>query len=205
MEQLDYYDNCMNHLGIESRDVVHSKGLWHKTIHCWLYDEAGNIYFQLRTDSGKMYTTASGHVNAGESLKQAFARECREEIGIDVDMDTAELVMMTVWRLDKKRDGVVVWQDRAFAHIYVNKIPTDFLNFKFDPTEVTALIKINISDALKILRSESGSCTATKICHNNTIEPITITLADFHINNGEIGMVKFGRILQHCTQEIFTM
>ena len=46
MEKLDIYDEYMNYIGEEDRDVVHEKGLWHKTVHCWLYDESGNIYFQ---------------------------------------------------------------------------------------------------------------------------------------------------------------
>ena len=78
MENLDYYDEYGKFLGTENRDYVHEKGLWHKTVHCWLYDKAGNVYFQIRADSNKLYTSASGHILAGESIKQAFSREIFE-------------------------------------------------------------------------------------------------------------------------------
>ena len=38
MEKLDIYDEKGNFIGTEERNVVHEKGLWHKTVHCWLYD-----------------------------------------------------------------------------------------------------------------------------------------------------------------------
>lgn len=82
MEYLDIYDEDKNYLGKELRSVVHEKGLWHNTVHCWLYDKEGNIYFQIRKDEKTLYTTASGHVSAGETIKEAFGREVKEEIGI---------------------------------------------------------------------------------------------------------------------------
>ncbi|MBO4517260.1 NUDIX domain-containing protein [bacterium] len=50
------------------------------------------MLFQIRKDTGTFYTTASGHVLAGETIKQAFSREVKEELGIDVDVSNAELV-----------------------------------------------------------------------------------------------------------------
>lgn len=46
MEYLDYYDENDNYLGYETREVVHSKGLWHKTLHNWLYTKYGDVIFQ---------------------------------------------------------------------------------------------------------------------------------------------------------------
>ena len=61
MEYLDIYDE-KKFLGSEKRSIVHKMGYWHKTIHCWLYDNKGSVYFQIRKDKNKLYTTASGHV-----------------------------------------------------------------------------------------------------------------------------------------------
>lgn len=69
MEYLDIYDENKNYLGKELRKVVHEKALWHNTVHCWLYDNKGNVYFQIRKEEQTFYTTASGHVLAGESIK----------------------------------------------------------------------------------------------------------------------------------------
>lgn len=81
MELLDIYDEKGNHIGVEERNIVHRDALWHKTVHCWLYDKKGNIFFQVRKDRGTLYTTASGHLQAGESIAEGFQngsrRTCR--------------------------------------------------------------------------------------------------------------------------------
>ena len=63
-----------------------------------LNDDGKKILLHLRQNTGyqdgKWDTAASGHVDAGESAKQATIRECKEEIGIEVnakDLDFAHL------------------------------------------------------------------------------------------------------------------
>ena len=53
MEYLDYYDEEGNYLGCETREEVHKRGLWHNTVHNWLYTEDGKVIFQIRKDSKK--------------------------------------------------------------------------------------------------------------------------------------------------------
>lgn len=62
---LDIYDENGILIGTEYRKIVHEKGLWHKTVHCWLYDNYGNIFFQIKKEEKTFYTTASGHVSSG--------------------------------------------------------------------------------------------------------------------------------------------
>ena len=114
MEYLDVYNENHEMIGTYPRDEVHEKGMWHNTIHCWLYDNDGNAYFQVRSDANKLYTTASGHVQAGETLKEAFGREVSEEIGIDVLYEKAELLNVVTWKMDKEKNGKLI-KDRAFA------------------------------------------------------------------------------------------
>jgi len=118
MEYLDAYDEFKNYLAVFTREEVHEKGLWHNTVHCWLYDKFGNIFFQVRSDANKLYTTSSGHVQARESIKEGFGREIKEEIGIDVDYDSAELLDIVTWKMDKEKNGKIT-KDRAFANVYL--------------------------------------------------------------------------------------
>lgn len=199
-EYLDYYDKNGSYLGKETRDAVHAKGLWHKTVHCWIYDKSGNVYFQLRAENGKMYTSASGHVNAGETLNQAFAREVKEEIGIDVELENSKLVEVVVWKMDKVKSNGTIFKDRAFANVYVNEIES-ISNFYFDPSEVCGLIKIKAKDALRILNKEIVSTNATKINAKNETESKSTTIDDFLIFPHEIGVIKYGRVLQFIIAE----
>ena len=196
MENLDVYDEYMNKIGTESRDIVHKKGLWHKTVHCWLYDDCGNVYFQIRADSGKLYTTASGHVLAGETVRDAFKREIKEEIGIDMDVSNAIPLEIVFWRQDKYEKQ---WHDRAFAHVYINRVPINFTDFHFQPDEVAGIIRISAVDCMHLLMDKKTAVRATKITTDSE-SPIDITKTDFLIAKNETAIVKYGHILQSILQ-----
>ena len=197
MEILDIYDEHMNKIGSEKRDIVHQNGMWHKTIHCWIYDEMGNIYFQIRKDSGKLYTTASGHILAGESIQDAFKREIHEEIGIDTDVSNAIALEVIYWRQDKPQKN---WHDRAFAHIYLSKIPFGFTNFKFQPEEVTGIIRINAKDCMDLLTNKKTSIPATKITKDKSID-VEITNNDLLTASDETAIIKYGYVVQCVIQQ----
>lgn len=198
MEYLDIYDEYMNKIGQETRIVVHQNGLWHKTVHCWMYDDAGNIYFQIRADSGKLYTTASGHVLSGETVRDAFQREIREEIGIDTDVSNAVALEVVFWRQDKSEKN---WHDRAFAHIYANKLPAEFTDFHFQPDEVAGLVRINAKDCLDLLTDKQVSVRATKITTDKSTD-IDITKNDFLVAPDETPIIKYGFVLQSIIQQL---
>ena len=196
MEKLDVYDEYMNKIGTESRGIVHERGLWHKTVHCWMYDDDGNIYFQERADSGKLYTTASGHVLAVETVRDAFRREIMEEIGVDADTSNAIAIQIVFWRQDKDEKN---WHDRAFAHVYINKLPIGFTDFHISSDEVSAVVCINAEKCMDLLIGKIPEITATRITSNG-VNSVNITMADFLIAPDETAIVKYGHILQSIMQ-----
>lgn len=69
------------------RTEVHSKGLWHRTVHIWAFDKNGNILFQLRSKQKEnnpnlLDTSCAGHITAGDDSRTAGLRELSEELGI---------------------------------------------------------------------------------------------------------------------------
>lgn len=194
MEKLDIYDEYMNKIGSENRDVVHANGMWHKTVHCWMYDNDSNVYFQIRSDSNKLYTTASGHVLAGETVRDAFHREIAEEIGVNVDVTNAQAVEIVFWRQDKIKNGVP-WHDRAFAHVYINKLPQDFDGFNFQLSEVNGVVRVNAHDCLDLLMGKTESANAVKITQNDK-QDIKVTINDFLVASDETAIIKYGTVLQ---------
>lgn len=196
MENLDIYDEYMSKIGTESRDTVHHNGLWHKTVHCWMYDENGNIYFQIRADSGKLYTTASGHVLSGETVRDAFHREILEEIGIDTDVSNAIALEVVFWRQDKPEKE---WHDRAFAHVYANKLPLNFTDFYFQPDEVAGLVRVKAGDCLDLLMDKKTEIPAIKISSDG-VKNIEISGKDFLTASNENAVVKYGHVLQSIMQ-----
>lgn len=194
MEYLDVYNENHEMIGTYSRDEVHAQGMWHNTIHCWLYDNEGNVYFQVRSDANKLYTTASGHVQAGETLKEAFGREVKEEIGLDVDYEKSELLDVVTWKMDKERNGKVI-KDRAFANVYLLNIFGDELKFNFIDHEVIGVAKINASDTLSLFKGNIYEIEGTYYSENKN-ESRTFTSDDFLLMPGENLISKYGYIME---------
>lgn len=197
MEYLDTYDENKNFLGKQPRDYVHQNGLWHNTVHCWLYDNTGNIYFQIRSDEKTFYTTASGHVLAGETVKQAFGREIKEEIGVNIDYENADLVNIVTWKMDKQKADGTMFKDRAFANVYVHEYKGDYREFNFD-SEVDGVVKVNAKQALELFKNGAGKINAEIITTENGKNVQTERKVDFNeflVNKHETAIGKYGDIL----------
>ncbi len=198
MEYLDYYDEQGNFLGTLPRDVVHRDGLWHNTVHAWLYTYDGRAIFQIRKDSNKFYTSASGHVDAGETIKDALARETKEELGLNIDAENATLIDVVTWKMDKvKKDGTVV-KDRAKAHVHLIPYIGDYKDFAFDENEVLGAVFVDAKDALELFSAKIDHISALIVKNENgqniTIET-TVSLNDFLVMEGENQLEKYGSIL----------
>lgn len=198
MEYLDIYDEEKKFLGTEERNIVHRDALWHNTVHCWLYDIEGNVYFQIRKEEEKLYTTASGHVLAGETIKEAFGREIYEEIGINIDYEKAEFVNIYKFIMDKEKKDGTIFRDRAFSNVYVCIFNGEITNFNFDENEVLGLVKVNAIQTLEILKNEKGTIYGTVIKKDQESNIETnkkINFEDFLVNKGETALGKYGDVL----------
>lgn len=199
MEYLDYYDEQGTYLGSASREEVHQNGWWHNTIHCWLYDHLGNIYFQIRKDTSTLYTTASGHVLKNETIKEAFCREIKEEIGLELNTDSASLVEVVPWKMDKvKKDGTI-WKDRAKAHVYINELKEKDPVWNFDLNEVLGVVKMSAQEVVSLLENKTKEIKGIKITTENGFvkeEEIPIKITDFLVTENETPQTKYGKILK---------
>lgn len=204
MELLDTYNENGEYIGSLDRNEVHAKGIWHKTVHCWLYTKKGEVIFQVRADSGKCYTTASGHIAAGETIKQGFSREIKEELGFTVSLENAKLVEIVAWRMDKlKKDGSV-FKDRAFANVYMAQFDGDISKFNYQQEELIGVVKVNAKDAIDLLKKEKGEIDCEILTISNGTKNIShkkLTFNDFLINEHETGIIKYGRVLEAIVNE----
>ncbi|MGM9834516.1 MAG: NUDIX domain-containing protein [Bacilli bacterium] len=195
MEYLDIYNENKELIGTELRSVVHEKGLWHKTIHCWLFDHSGNIYFQIRKGEG-FYTTASGHVDAGETINEAFDREIKEEIGLDVDESKIIFIDEVKWQLDRINPDGSEFHDRAFANVWICPFEGDDTDFSFnDPDgDVLGIVRVNARDTKRLFWEELNNIPA-HIISTEGIEDRNITKEEFLLNKGETYLGKYGKVL----------
>lgn len=200
MEYLDIYDENGKFLGTEERGVVHSKGLWHKTVHCWLYDRDGNVFFQRRSDRGTLYTTSSGHLSAKESVTEAFQREIKEEIGLDIDASDATKVGVVPFQMDRVKEDGSIFKDRAFANVYVDLYEGNYEDFQMDENEVSGIVIVSAKDALDLFQKESGSIFGREISLDNTMIEREISFSEFLVNDRETALEKYGDVLKKIVE-----
>lgn len=200
MEYLDYYDEDGNYQGYESREVVHREGLWHKTVQNWLYTKDGKILFQIRKDFGKFYTTSSGHVKKGETIEQAFKREMKEEIGLDLDPNKAKMIELVTWIKDKVNKDGTLMKDRAKSSFFIIEYDGNYNDFKFDSNEVLGIGAFDARELLKMFEANEGTITGLIILEkeglNEKIER-EVTLEEFLVFKDEKAIDKYGNVLKN--------
>lgn len=198
MEYLDIYDELGNWIGQDSRENVHKQGLWHKTVHCWLYDRNGNVYFQVRKDRGTLYTTASGHVQAGETVEEAFTREIKEEIGITILPENTIYVDIVPFKMDKLKEDGTIFKDRAFANVYLSEFDDSIASFSFDLEELNGLAKVSAFGTLELFKGNIDNIKGSLIIpkkNMNIEEEKEFNVSDFLLNEGEQLLEKYGKVL----------
>ncbi len=97
--------DILNELGEFTGDVAtidecHSDGYWHRAVYAFIIDKDLNVLLQKRSSSKKLWpgkwdVTVGGHVKSGEFGRQALIRECKEELGIDVDDSEIKYIVGT--------------------------------------------------------------------------------------------------------------
>ncbi len=89
-EIFDVVDERDHVVGHAPRGEVHRLGLKHRAVHVLVYDLAGRIFLQKRSMKkdcfpGAWDSSASGHLDRGESYEACAMREVWEEIGVKLD------------------------------------------------------------------------------------------------------------------------
>jgi len=91
-ELLEAVDENCNPITILTREEIHKKGYYHKTVHIFIFNKKGEVYLQrkaltLEENPGLWTSSASGHVLAGESFLITAQRELKEELSIRVKLE----------------------------------------------------------------------------------------------------------------------
>lgn len=162
-EMLDYFDSKMNFLGQEDRKIVHQKGLWHQTFHCWIIREDNNeqyVVVQIRdakkeTAPNKIDITAAGHLKHGETKEDGF-RELHEELGIDALEKNAVYLGIRVTASESSNRI-----NKEFGHVYLLKDNRPLSDYKLQEEEVSGVLQIKVKDGLALFSDEKSLIHAT--------------------------------------------
>lgn len=152
VELLKVFDEDYKYVCDETRDIIHKKGLWHETFHCWLVDEA-NVFIQKRSatknDFPSLYDiTAAGHLLADENVMDGI-RELEEELGIQVDLSKLK------W-MGAVRDVIRLPEfiDKEFANVFLYQSTFAPADFTLQQEEVDSIHVVSIEDLQALFRGQ---------------------------------------------------
>ncbi len=105
-------DKDDNVVGQATRKECHSKGLIHRSVMFFIFDDEGRVLVTKRTQDkdffpGYWSIVLGGHVHAGESYEDAVKRELQEEAGF-----SGEPVFITAFkkRIPEEKENVKVYR-----------------------------------------------------------------------------------------------
>lgn len=179
-ELFDVVDLYGTPTGITKRRAdVHRDGDWHRAIHVWVYGEDGDGAFLLlqrrglEKDSwpGSLDATAAGHLATGETPEDAF-REIEEELGIEPDLGALQHVGTRIIAGEQPPHRL----DREVEEIYLLRDERPLKAYRPEPTEVDALVRINLDEWIGLLFGDLPTVTGTMLrATDRRMGPLVIT------------------------------
>jgi len=146
-ELIDIYDEHNEPTGVqEMKSIAHRDGLWHRTVHVWLYNEKDEILLQLRAKDKELYPgkwdiSVAGHIGAGEDVVTSAIREAKEELGIDIL--NKELISLGTTQTCMTWKGNI---DNQFHYVYLLKTDKRVEDFIFHDKEVEKVVFKHIDE-----------------------------------------------------------
>lgn len=135
----------------ELKSVIHQKGYYHHTAHIWFYTANGDLLLSQRsakkTISPLMWdVSVAGHIDAGETSKQAAIRETEEEIGLTISEN--DLKKIGVFECFQTYENGII--DNEFHNTFIAelKVPLSKLNLQEEEVEAIKLVSFDAFEAL---------------------------------------------------------
>ena len=156
-EFLEVYSPEGNKTGQKkSKSEIHRKGLFHSTVHVWIFTDEGNILIQKRSkkkelNPGVWDVSVAGHIKFNENIKKAAKRETLEETGININ--TKDLLKIGVYRSINIHPTAI---DKEFFHTYLLKIDKNSINLDYKNNEVDDLKFISIEEMESLIKEENN-------------------------------------------------
>ena len=182
-ELIDIYDESMKKVGQIMKKEAHRQGLWHKSIHCWLFQKSkvdGKVYVIVqKRASAKLLmpdyfdVSVAGHYELNEDKTDGL-REVQEEFGLKVPLDSWHYLGI---KYDVGRSPNVI--NKEFCEVYFAEIENELSEFILCPQEVDSVVKIEISKGQALFSGECESIEAEGFrwdFEKNRLEPRTFTI-----------------------------
>ena len=136
----------------ELKSIIHKKGLYHHTAHIWFYTEDKHILLAQRAAKKAICpllwdVSVAGHIDAGETTKQAAIRETKEEIGLTIT--ESDLQLIGIYKCFQKHSNVLI--DNEFHNTFIAKLKVPISNLSLQESEVASVKLVSFATFKNIL------------------------------------------------------
>ncbi len=144
---------------VETREKCHKEGLWHKAVTVFIINSKNQVLLQKRSANKKMWpnmwdVTAGGHVLAGEFGFESIIRECKEELGIQLNESDMTFIGVAT-SINIKGDIV----NKHFNEYYIVNKELDETKLKLQEEEVSEVKWIDKNEIIEKIKDNYNGIT----------------------------------------------
>lgn len=197
MVYFDTFDEDGVFLSAEDEADVHYKGLWHKVVRIWLYDNEGNIYLRVRKEDGRLDSINQLHMLSTESISSCFDRGMFEKLGIHFPATSnLEQASMRKVKIHKVYSDDSELKDNYFLCDYIGEFDKN-TNFFIFSKDTDGLIKINAKGILKLLSTRTGEIVGYKVLPGGNLdkEKTFISIENIYEASNEDTFAKYNLVV----------
>lgn len=149
---------------VESREMCHKDGLWHKAVAVFVINSKGQVLLQKRSPNKKLWPntwdiTAGGHVLTGEFGFEAIIREIKEELGIDIDKENITFIGSSI---SSNVKGDIV--NNHFNEYYIVNKDIDETKLELQEEEVSEVKWIDKDEIIERVKNNYDGITNKEGC-----------------------------------------
>lgn len=138
---MEYFD-VLNEYGeftgkTATREECHKKGLWHRAVYGFIFNNKGDILLQKRSKNKKLWpdlwdVTVGGHVLTKEFGSQALIRETKEELNIEITKNEIAYLVSSI--SNNIKENII---DNHYNECYIITKNIDISQIKLQKEEVS--------------------------------------------------------------------
>lgn len=149
---------------IETREICHKNGLWHKAVALFIINSKDEVLLQKRSEKKKLWPnlwdiTAGGHVLAGEFGFEAIIREIKEELGTNI---TKNDILFLGASISSNVKGEII--NNHFNEYYIVNKDIDISKLVLQPEEVSEVKWFEKNDIIKRINNNYEGITDKEGC-----------------------------------------